>query len=84
MNILDLAEKPQGSTHCLVSSHGVVAGGSTRIYVVFFKQAEGEWLRWWTDSDNEYPAWRSVNWAYREGVFESNVLPLLIPLGAKS
>lgn len=83
MNIFDLVEKPEGSTHCLVSSHGVVAGGATRVYVVFFKQSEGEWFRWHTDSDNEYPAWRSVNWAYQDGVFDSKVLPLLFSLEAK-
>ena len=83
MNIFDSVEKPEGSTHCLISSRDVIAGGTTRIYVVFFKQAEGGWFRWWTDSDNEYPAWRSVNWAYREGVFDAKILPLLFNLEGK-
>lgn len=83
MNLYDLVAKPAGATHYFVASSKVQASGSTCIIVFFFKKVGGEWLRWWAHPDNEYPAWSKVNQIFREGFFESNVLPMLFSLGAK-
>jgi hypothetical protein len=83
MNLLDLIEKPVGATHYFVASSKVQAGGSAHVVIFFFKKVDREWVRWWTDPDNEYPHWWGVAQIFREGFFDSKVLPKLLPIDPK-
>lgn len=80
MKLFGAIDIPEGSTHFLVSSYGSRAGGAMRADVFFFKNEAGNWRRWYTDCDDEYPQWVNGSYTYREGVFESRVLPLLVEI----
>lgn len=80
MKLFGDIEIPKGATHFFISSYGSRAGGATLVSVSFFKNEEGNWQRWYTDGDNEYPQWVSGSYAYREGVFESRVLPRILEI----
>lgn len=62
--------KPMGATHFFIHDGQTTPGGAWVYYVNFFKFVEGEWMRYVTDTDNEYPGWSSAPMHYRNGCFD--------------
>ena len=74
--ILDIA--PSGTTHIRKSGRRSFSGGEFAVYFECFKFEAGEWSYYYTDNDNEYPHWRSLNGGhYRK---PDEIIKTLIPL----
>lgn len=70
------ARVPATATHYLLSCPIRRAGGITRINLSFFRQHDGVWQRFDTDTDDEYPCWSDANLGFR-GDFDEEVVPSL-------
>lgn len=76
--ILDIA--PSRTTHIRKSGRRSFSGGEFAVYFECFKFEAGEWSYYYTDNDNEYPQWRSLNGGhYRK---PDEIIKTLIPLAA--
>lgn len=55
-----LTDAPKDATHAHVSNKGRHTGGHYVYHVTYFKQVNGIWFIYSSDTDNEYPGWRQA------------------------
>lgn len=78
------ARVPATATHYLLSYPIRRAGGITCVNLSFFRQQDGVWQRFHTDTDDEYPCWNEASYGFRGNYFDEKVVPNLRTLGGNA
>lgn len=73
---IKLPRMPNTATHVLLHDYGSASNGVFILQVEFFKQVEGVWYKFETDTDNEYPGWVQAEHLYRNSSFADVVAKL--------
>lgn len=69
------ARVPETATHYRIAQAFRNSGGYTVLYLEFYRQApSGEWQRFSTDGDDEYPDWTSAMDTFKTGLFETRII----------